>query len=600
MTSGAVVLFAILAIAIVVFISERLRADVVAILVMLSLGLTGLVAPRQVFSGLSSSAVILIIAVSILTGGLFRTGVSAVIGRWLVRTAGSSELRMTAFVMAAAAGLSLFMNNIASAAVIMPAVMDASRRTGLKPSKLLLPMALATQLGGMATLFTTASIVASGVLQTAGLPPLGMFDFAAVGGSAALLGYAYILIVGRRALPELSPIADVVAQQTRATRPSDRYQLGQRLSAVRVEPGSGLIGQSLTQTHIGSRLGLAVLALDRDGRRQPTPPGEERLKVGDVLIVSGHADRVAALTLLGARLLPAAETDLPATADATFAEILVAPRSRVLGTSLRGLNFRSRHGLTVVAMWHAGRLRRTDLGDVSLRGSETLLVYGPREKLDRLRADPDWVVLAVDERGALRPRKMWLALIILALSLGAAVATTWPTSVVLFVGALAMVLTGCLTMEDAYQSIEWRSVFLVGSMLPVGLALSTTGAAAQLGDLITHSLGAAGPLAVVAGLFGLTALLNQFIPGGSAVPAVLVPIAIAAAHSLGVDPRAFALVVAVATGTSMATPFAHPVNVMVMGPGGYTFGDYVRMGLPLILTTLGAVLITLPVYWGIR
>ncbi len=251
-------------------------------------------------------------------------------------------------------------------------------------------------------------------------------------------------------------------------------------------------------------------------------------------------------------------------------------------------------------MWHGGRLHRTGVGELALRGSETLLVYGPREKLNVLRADEDWIVLATDDTTPVRPAKMGLALAILAAALVAAVVSPWPTAPVLFLGALAMVLTGCLTMDEAYQAIEWRSVFLVGSMLPVGLALSSTGAAKLLGDAITQSLGAAGPLAVVAGLFLVTMALNQFIPGGSAVPAVLVPIGIAAAQGLGSDPRAFALVIAVATGTSMLTPFAHPVNVMVMGPGGYTFRDYVRTGLPLVVTTLIAVLVTLPLFWGVH
>ncbi len=599
MDTQTVVLLVILVVAIAVFMSERLRADVVAIGVMLSLGLTGLVEPHQVFSGLSSSAVMLVIAVSILTGGLFRTGFSAVIGRWLVRAGGASEGRMTALVMAAAGGLSLFMNNIASAAVIMPAVMDASRRTRLNASKLLMPMALATHLGGMATLFTTASIVSSGMLQSAGLPGLGVFDFAAVGGAAALLGFAYIQFIGRRALPDRSPAAELVGQQQEQADLAENYRLSQRLSHVLVETGSPLIGQSLEQTRIGSELGLTVLALERHGRRLPAPAVRERLKVGDILVLGGHADRAALLAAMGARVLP----DLPAafqtTPDAAFSEILVAPRSRAIGRSLRQMDFRGRHGLTVAAMWHSGQLRRTDLGDLVLKGSETLLVYGPREKLDLIRSDPDWIVLTTSNAGTARPGKMTLAVIILALSLVAAVLTPLPTAVVLFIGALAMVLTGCLTMEDAYQAIEWRSVFLVGSMLPVELALSSTGTAHRIGDLIISSLGAAGPMAVVAGLFMVAMVLNQFIPAGAAVPAVLVPVAIAAAQGLGADPRAFALVIAIATGTSVLTPFAHPVNVLVMGPGGYSFADYFWSGLPIVVTTFIATMVTLPLFWHV-
>jgi di/tricarboxylate transporter len=330
------------------------------------------------------------------------------------------------------------------------------------------------------------------------------------------------------------------------------------------------------------------------------PAAGETLQRGDVLLVGGQAERAAALASLGVRITPAVDREMLAAADTVLVEVLVAPRSRVIGQTLRQVDFRSKYGLSVVAMWHGGRLHRTGVGDLPLRGSETLLVYGPRERLAVLQADADWVVLATDDASVLRPAKMRLALGILGVSLLAAVVSSWPTAAVLFLGALAMVLTGCLTMDEAYQAIEWRSVFLVGSMLPVGLAFSATGAARLLGDAITHSLGAAGPLAVVAGLFLATAALNQFIPGGSAVPAVLVPIAIAAAQGMGSNPRAFALVIAVATGTSMLTPFAHPVNVMVMGPGGYTFRDYLRAGLPLVITTLVAVLVMLPLIWGVR
>ena len=175
----------------------------------------------------------------------------------------------------------------------------------------------------------------------------------------------------------------------------------------------------------------------------------------------------------------------------------------------------------------------------------------------------------------------------------------WPASLVLFIGALTMIMAGSLSMDEAYQAIDWRSVFLVAGMLPVGIALTNTGAAKLLGDTITQVTAPLGPMAVVAGLFIVTTMLNQFIPGGSAVPAVLTPIAIEAAHNVGSDPRAFALVVAIATGTSMLTPFAHPVNVLVMGPGGYHFRDFLRLGLPMVILIFAVVMITLPLFWHV-
>jgi di/tricarboxylate transporter len=253
----------------------------------------------------------------------------------------------------------------------------------------------------------------------------------------------------------------------------------------------------------------------------------------------------------------------------------------------------------VIALWRNGRSYRTAFSDFPLHGSEVLLVYGPRREFRRLQNEQDWLVLRVGGTQSLRMGKRLPAILILAISLIIASLGIWPIELVMFAGALAMVLTGCLMMDEAYRSVDWRSVILVGGMLPVGIALTNTGAAHLLGNGIISVLGRYGPMAVAAGLYLASSGLNQFIPGGSAVPAVLTPIAIAAAVSIGVDPHPFALVVAVATGTSMLTPFSHPVNVLVMGPGGYRFTDYVRSGLPLVVITLLVILFTLPIFWRI-
>ncbi|MGE5139242.1 MAG: SLC13 family permease [Rudaea sp.] len=599
MTLQIALLLGILLAAVILFLSEKLTPDLVAILVMLSLGAAQLITPQQAFSGLSSPSVILIIAVFIITGGLFRTGVSTLIGRWLVRAAGDREMRLVVLVMIAAAGLSLFMNNIASAAVIMPAVMDASRRTKISPSKVLLPMAMATQLGGMATLFTTASIVASGVLQNAGLPGFGLFDFLSTGGVAALVGIAYLALVGFRYLPDRHPMQELVEQQRTRVDLVKSYKLGERLQSARLKAGSPLIGITVPQTDIGRQLGVTVLAIERNGKTL-APSTHERLREKDVLLVVGREDRASQLGSLGALVEPAIQwTGNLASPDSRLTEVLVSPHAGIQGKTLKDIEFRAKYGLSVIALWRGDHVYRTSVGDQELRAGDALLVLGRPSQLELLRDDPNWILLRVDAGGEIRPQKMRAALLILVAALLLAAVGPWPVSLVLFVASLAMVLIGALSMDEAYRAIEWRSVFLVAGMLPVGIALSSTGAAALLGHTITGMLSGAGPLAVVAGLFAITAAINQFIPGGSAVPALLTPIAIAAATNLGADPRAFALVVAIATGTSMLTPFAHPVNVLVMGPGGYRFGDYLRTGLPLVILTLLTVLITLPIFWHV-
>ncbi len=600
MTPAIIALSSILVIAGTIFVSEKLRPDLTALLVLLALSVTSLVTPQQAFSGLSSSSVILLIAVFIMTGALFRTGVSSIIGHGLVRAAGKSEVRLIALVSVAAAGLSLLMNNIASAAVLMPAVMDATRRIRVSPSKVLLPMAFATQLGGMATLFTTSNLVTSGVLQNAGLPGFGLFDFLTVGGLAALAGLVYLIALGRRSLPNRRPIEELELHEKKREDLLSLYQIKERLFEVRPKPGSVLIGRALADTGIGDRLGLTVIAIERNNHFLLAPAANTLIRKHDILLIEGRQEVACQLIEWGTQVEPIARWPANMTSkDVELLEVLVAPRSRAIGQTLKQLHFRAKYGLNVVALWRGDRAYRTAFSEFELQGGEALLVHGPSERFKLLQDDADWIVLRLNGGDPARARKMPLALLILAVSISAVVVSAWPASFVLFIGALAMILTGCLSMDEAYQAIDWRSVFLVAGMLPVGIALANTGAAKLLGDTISQLTVGLGPMAVVAGLFIITTILNQFIPGGSAVPAVLTPIAIEAARNVGSDPRAFALVVAVATGTSMLTPFAHPVNVLVMGPGGYHFRDFLRLGLPVVIIIFVVVMIALPLFWHV-
>ncbi len=600
MTPAIIAVLSILVIAGMIFISEKLRPDLTALLVLLALSITGLITPQQAFSGLSNSSVVLLVAVFIMTGALFRTGVSSVIGHGLVRAAGNSEVRLIALVSVAAAGLSLLMKNIASAAVLMPAVMDATRRTRISPSKVLLPMAFATQLGGMATLFTTSNLVTSGVLQNAGLPGFGLFDFLLVGGLAALAGLVYLIAVGHRSLPNRRPVEELERQEKKREDLLSLYQIKERLFEVHPKPGSVLIGRTLAATRIGDQLGLTVVAIERNSHFLLAPSADTVIRKHDTLVIEGRQEVACQLIDWGTQVEPLTRWPANMTSqDIELLEVLVAPRSRAIGQTLKQLQFRTKYGLNVVALWRGDRAYRTAFSEFELQGGEALLVHGPSERFKLLQDDADWIVLHLNGSHPSRTRKMPLALLILAMSITAVVVSGWPASFVMFIGALIMILTRGLSMDEAYQAIDWRSVFLVAGMLPVGIALANTGAAKLLGDTITQLTAHRGPMAVVAGLFIITTILNQFIPGGSAVPAVLTPIAIEAAHNVGADPRAFALVVAIATGTSMLTPFAHPVNVLVMGPGGYHFRDFLRLGFPLVILIFVVVMIALPLFWHV-
>ena len=361
-----------------------------------------------------------------------------------------------------------------------------------------------------------------------------------------------------------------------------------------------MIGRTLADARIGDQLGLTVIAIDRNSHFVLAPAASTEIRKHDTLLIEGRQEVACRLTERDAQVEPLARWPAKMTStDVRILEVLVAPRSRAIGQTLKQLQFRAKYGLNVVALWRGDRAYRTAFSEFELQGSEALLVHGTSERFKILQDDPDWIVLRLNGADPSRTRKMPLALLILAVSISAVVVSGWPASLVLFIGALAMIMTGSLSMDEAYQAIDWRSVFLVAGMLPVGIALTNTGAAKLLGDTITQVTVPLGPMAVVAGLFIITTILNQFIPGGSAVPAVLIPIAIEAARNVGSDPRAFALVVAIATGTSMLTPFAHPVNVLVMGPGGYHFRDFLRLGLPVVIIIFVVVMIALPLFWHV-
>lgn len=457
-----------------------------------------------------------------------------------------------------------------------------------------MPLAFATQLAGMATLFTTANLITGEFLSAAGYPRFGVLDFLPVGGPVALAGLVYLALIGWRPLPRRS--AQELCQR-RFLPPEELpalYALGERLWEVTVTPGAPLAGQTLAESAIGQRWGLTVLEICCQDRRWAAPKPEAVLEPGAVLIVAGREERIQALGAAGAQFQPASDEVLTQvlSAQAGMVEVLIPPRSRAAGQTLHELHFREQYGLTVVALWREGRSYRTDVGTLPLRVGDALLVYGPYDRLQFLQQVPDYLPLTAQQQWP-RPGKAPWALLALAGALVLAATGVVPTALALLLGAVVTLATGCVTPDEAYEAIDWRSVFIIAGMIPAGLALSQTGAAAWLARQVlalTLPLGRGGP---VCGLLALTALLTQLIPGGAAVPTLLVPIAIQAAAQAGLDARSLALGVAIVTGAAFSTPFGHPANLMVWGPGGYTGRDYLRSGGPLVLLTLGVTLLLL-------
>ncbi|MBN1812650.1 MAG: anion permease [Anaerolineae bacterium] len=603
MNSEILIVLALTGVAIVLMMAELLRADLVAWLLAIGLVLSGVIAPEEAFSGFSQSAVITILAIFILTAGLDRTGVIRHVGLVLRRVAGNHPTRFLTFVMVSGAALSFFMNNIAAAAVLLPAVIDVARQTKTSPSKLLMPLAFAVNLGGLATLLATSNILVSATLRDLGFAPYTMLDFVPVGLPLIVVGILYVLVIGRRLLPSV----DLVEQFGRTHRLwqelAKTYALEERLNEVFILDKSPLVGQSIAGSQIGKRLGLSILAVSRHGEPAHVAPGPDyAIRAGDTFLVTGRPERVQQLVDFGAEVFEAVRwNDSLSTEQITLSEVTLAPRSRAVGQTLKDLRFREKYGLSVVAIWRGGRPYRTDVGDMPLQFGDAFLVHGPRQRISLLRADPDFILLTElripsESEVPERARRGWLAALIMALTLAAAASGLLPIAVAMMLGALVMVAVGCLTVDEAYRGVEWRAVFLIAGMLPVGIALTESGAAAWLGEWLVTTLVDWGPLALAGGVFLLAALLAQ-VMSGQVTAVVLTPVAVAAAQYIGVDPRAMAMAVALGCGMVFMTPMSHPVNVFVMGPGGYRFRDFVRMGLPLTALLFLTVLILLPIFW---
>ena len=596
MTPQIALVFAIVIVAAILLITERLRSDVVALLTLVALALTRLVTAQEAFAGFSRSAVITILSIFIITEALERTGVTRVIGDRLLRLAGGSEKRLLPVIMLAGAALSLFMNNIAAGAVLLPAIIGISRKTDIKPSKLLMPLSFATIFGGMATLLTTSNILVSTALRDAQLKPFSLLDFAPVGIPIVVVGILYMTFIGQRLLPERNPGGNVRSTATPAQL-AELYGLKQGICQVYVQSGSSMARLPVAKGGWSERLGLTVIGVSRGGQVTLSPPREFEIIEGDVVLVGGQTDDTD-LSYFGLiRTEDPSWTGDLASDEIDLVEIILAPRSDFAGKTLKELNFRDKYGLTVLSIWRGGNAIRDALGDIPLHFGDALLVQGPHIKIRLLRTDPNVIVLDEDEgTPTLQPRKGPMAALIVVATLVLATLELLPIAEAFFTAALALVLTGCITMDEAYKSIEWRSLFLISGFIPLGVALDHTGAAALIGQGLVAMLGQFSPVVLAGGLFLATAIAVQVVGNvGSAV--VFAPIAISAAQQFGSDPRAFAMAVALGTSMAFLIPTAHPVNVLMMGPGGYTVKDFVKVGWGLTLTLLIVVVVVLPIVW---
>jgi di/tricarboxylate transporter len=592
-------MLAILAITVFLFIIDRLRVDVVALMVLLALVLTGLISAEDAFAGFSSPAVITVWAIFIVSGGLFHTGVANVLAERMLKLAGKSRSRLTTLLMTTVGLMSGVMNNVGATAVLMPATVTMSRKSRINASLLLMPLAFGSLLGGMITLIgTPPNILASDALRMAGLEPFSLLDFAPVGLAALAVGIVYMLILGLRLLPDRTP-----AERLERMEDVDLvglYRLGERLFRARIPAGSPLIGKTLAESELRQQYELSVIGLERRNEEILAPPSDTVLRRGDMLLLEGMVDHLEWAQASG-RLDVQPEVgvhDKELQSEAIgIAEVLLSPRSSQVGKSLTDMQFREKYNLTVLAILRDGNPYRTGLADLRLRLGDTLLVQGPRQNIRVLQREVDFVVLSdVDVVETIRSKKAPIAVAIMAVMLGTVLVGWLPIAAAALLAGILMVLTGCLTMDEAYQSIEWKAVFLVAGTLPLGIAMEKTGTAEFLARLMYDAIGGLGPMALFAGFYILTNVLTQFM-SNAASTVLIAPIAIDAAYQAGSEPHALLMAVAVAASAGFLTPVAHQSNVLVMGPGGYRFSDYFKVGLPLNILVFLVALLIVPLIW---
>jgi di/tricarboxylate transporter len=585
MDNSLLITLLILAAALAAFLTERIPADVVALLVAVALGLTGVLTTEEAFSGFSRAAVIIIIAIFILAEGLKRTGVAEKVGSFLLRVSGGGEVRLMVMVMAFGAFLTLFMNNIAAAAVLLPAASAAAKRASISSSRILMPLALSTIVGGAATLFTTSNIILSSILVDAGAEGFSIVEFMWVGIPVVVASIVYMAVFGRTLLQ-----GESMLERTHSPNTQERddlitaYGLGERLFKARVPKNSFLIDRPLSESTLREKFGVSVVAIERNGRKILSLSPRTEIHSGDVLVFEGEEEDFRKRDVEPLmELLPSEEweeEDLESR-HVEIVEAMIAPRSRLIGETLRGVDFRERSGLNVLAIWRRDREIVVNLAEETLQFGDALLLQGTRERLKIAAKDPDLIMLMPrDAPQETSSAKRKTALLIFIATIGAAIAFPAFIGPVMLGGALAMVLVGVLSTDQAYSSIGWRTVFIVAGMLPMGIALVKTNAAGMAGEYIAQTFGSQGVILMVAGLVAATMLMVQ-VMNTVVVATIMGPIAIHIAQQSGFDPRALVMGVAVAASMAFVTPLGHPVNVLVMGPAGYRFRDFVKVGLPL-------------------
>jgi di/tricarboxylate transporter len=575
--------------AVVLFVTEKFSTDIVAILVMVVLLVSRVLTPAEGLAGFANTATITVGAMFVLSAGMFRSGAVNFVGRGLGRLARHSSGLMLFVLMVGVGVLSSFLNNTAAVAILIPVVIVVARRADTSPSKLLMPLSFASMFGGMCTVLgTSTNILASAISEQAGLGAFGMFEFTKLGVIFFAVGVTYMMTVGRKLVPDHRGRGDLTTS----------FGLGDYLTDLVLQAESKSVGQSLASAPLVKELGIEVLQIRR-GKDTLRPTPETILREHDVLRIQGNLRTINELKdragVAFGMSVNWRDEDLQST-DTRLVEAVLGPGSPLAGKSLAESHLRENYGASVLAIRQHGMLRHSEFENITLMPGDALLIDVPNDQIEHLTQQR--VFLVVSRAGI--PRFNWpkaiKALAIVISVVVVAAAGLLPIVAAAATGALAMVLSGCISTDEAYGAIEWNVLFLLAGMLSLGAAMEKTGASTMLADGMVNWVGGFGPIALLAAFFGATMLLTEVMSNNATV-ALLLPIAITTAHSIDANPRTFMFAVVFAASSSFMTPVGYQTNTMIYGPGQYRFVDFVRVGAPLnlIFWVLGVLLI--PWFW---
>lgn len=579
MTMGQMSILAILALTVAAFLYGRWRHDVVALGALVATVLAGLVPTAEAFDGFGHPAVITVACVLVLSRALQVTGAVDVLARRVIPP-GGGPATVLAVLCGLGAFLSSFMNNVGALALLMPLALQLAPRIGLTPGRLLMPLAFTTVLGGTVTLIgTPPNLIIAGLRERTGAEPFGMFDFTPVGLAVTVVGVAFIALVGWRLVP------------IRNGTGADSFDAGAYMTELLVPEGAKAIGQTLADVEARLQdIGGQIVALERRGIYIPAPRQTRAIESGDILVIEGEVGALIDTAMpLGLKLAARAPDVVDAVARPTeellLREYVVRPDSPVAGATAADLELRSRHGINLLAVSRGGQRAAVRLRAWRIRSGDVLLLQGGAEALAGFVQDARLVALAPRDLRLPDPAKALTATLVMAAAvLGAASGFVAP-ELAFACGLLATMVLRTLPLRDIYDSIDWPVIVLLAAMMPVAAAMETTGAAALIADVLMQSMARGHPVIALILLMAVTMTLSD-VMNNAATAAVMGPIALGSAAALGVNPDAYLMAVALGASCSFLTPIGHQNNTLILGPGGFRFGDYWRLGLPLELIAL--------------